>query len=134
MVESIQRYGGFARVHCHGRLRAILDLIQSTGCAGLDPIEPPPQGDVPLAYVRGKYGRSMVLFGNLEISDIENLPTAEFARKVSQALDEGSAGQGRGFVLQPSACPYGRVLPALTLGNYREIVRIMRDRYPGTLA
>ena len=46
MVESIQRWGGYARLHSHGRLRQILDDIVSTGCVGLDPIEPPPQGDV----------------------------------------------------------------------------------------
>jgi len=27
MVEGIQRHGGFARIHCHGNLRAILDDI-----------------------------------------------------------------------------------------------------------
>ena len=36
--------------------------IAATGCVGLDPIEPPPQGDVHLAYVREQVGRQMVLF------------------------------------------------------------------------
>ena len=52
MVQAIQRHGGFARLHCHGRLKAILDGIAATGCDGLDPIEPPPQGDVTLREVR----------------------------------------------------------------------------------
>ena len=125
MVESIQRHGGFARVHSHGRLKQILDDIVATGCAGLDPIEPPPQGDVTLAYVREKHGRQLVLFGNLEVSDLENLPTAQFARKVRTALKEGTAGPGRGFVLMPSACPYGRVLAPLTLRNYEKTVELV---------
>ncbi len=110
MVEAVQKHGGYARIHSHGRLKQILDLIALTGCTGLDPIEPPPQGDVELEYVRRRYGRQMVLFGNIEVSDIENLPTAEFAEKVKRALREGTAGEGRGFVLMPSACPYGREL------------------------
>lgn len=122
MVASIHRYGGFARIHSHGNLRAILDDIVATGCVGLDPIEPPPQGDVSLRYVREKYGKQLVLFGNLEASDIENLPQPQFAEKVRRALEEGTAGQGRGFVLMPSACPYGRVLTARAMRNYETMI------------
>jgi hypothetical protein len=125
MVQAIQRYGGFARIHCHGRLKAILDDIAATGCAGLDPIEPPPQGDVELRYVRERYGEQMVLFGNLEASDIENLSTPEFETKIRRAIVEGTAGRGRGFVLMPSACPYGRVLSPLALANYRKMVEVV---------
>jgi uroporphyrinogen-III decarboxylase len=127
IVDIIHRYGGFARIHSHGRLHDILDEICATGCDGLDPIEPPPQGDVELSYVRERYGRQLVLFGNLEISDIENLPTPGFERKVWQALREGTAGQGRGFVLMPSSCPYGRKLAALTMANYETIARCVEQ-------
>jgi len=122
MVEAIQRHGGYARIHSHGRLRDILDDIASTGCTGLDPIEPPPQGDVELEWVRERHGRQMVLFGNLEVSDIESLPTAEFERRIDRALREGTAGEGRGFVLMPSACPCGREVSALTQANYERMV------------
>ena len=122
MVESIQRWGGYARIHSHGRLRQILDEIVSTGCDGLDPIEPPPQGDVTLSFVRERYGKQLTLFGNLEASDIENLPTREFREKVFRALEEGTAGEGRGFVLMPSACPYGRVVSRLAMANYEAMV------------
>lgn len=122
LVDAIHKFGGFARLHCHGRLMHILDDIVATGCMGLDPIEPPPQGDVELEYVRRKYGDRLVLFGNLEASDIENLPPAEFAVKVDKALREGTSGAGRGFVLMPSACPYGRILSPLALANYELII------------
>jgi hypothetical protein len=65
-----------------------------------------------------------VLFGNIEVSDIETLPTERFAEKVRTALREGTRGAGRGFVLMPSACPYGRKLPALTIRNYEKMVEI----------
>ena len=123
-VEMIQRYGGYARIHCHGKLRLILDEIAATGCSGLDPIEPPPQGDVELSYVRERYGKQLVLFGNLEVSDIETLPTAAFTKKVETALREGTAGTGRGFVLMPSAAPYGRHLAPRTIQNYEKMVEL----------
>jgi len=125
MVRAIQKHGGYARIHSHGRLRLILDHIAGMQPAGLDPIEPPPQGDMQLHEVRERCGGDMVLFGNLEISDIENLPTDQYEEKVKRALDEGTAGEGRGFVLMPSACPYGRVLSPLTLRNYERTVELV---------
>ena len=120
MVKAIQASRGYARIHSHGRLRLILAAIAATGCDGLDPIEPPPQGDLSLAQVRQQVGEQMVLFGNLEASDLENLPAADFREKVRMALAEGPGG--RGFVLMPSSCPYGRVLSARTLRNYEVMV------------
>lgn len=122
MVAAIQRHGGFARIHSHGRLQGVLDHIAATGCVGLDPVEPPPQGDMTLAAVRARVGQQMVLFGNLESSDLENLPTAQFRTRIQTALDEGTAGSGRGFVLMPSACPYGRVVSDLARANYEAMI------------
>ncbi|HUU92416.1 MAG TPA: uroporphyrinogen decarboxylase family protein [Phycisphaerae bacterium] len=124
MVEAIQQGGGFARVHCHGRIRSALPHIVGMGAAATDPIEPPPQGDVLLADVRRDYGKDLVLFGNLESSAVETLPPAEFERVVAKALQDGTAGEGRGFVLMPSACPYGRTITPQTMANYETMVRL----------
>jgi hypothetical protein len=128
MVKAIQRHGGFARIHCHGRIRDVLDEIAATGCLALDPIEPPPQGDVELTFVRERYGDQMTLFGNLEANDLEMLAPAEFEKKIETALREGVGG--RGFVLMPSACPCGRVLPDRARRNYEKMIEI-RDRNAG---
>jgi len=124
LVEAIQAGGGFARIHCHGRLRSILPHIVRMGAAAIDPIEPPPLGDVQLADVRRQYGRDLVLFGNLELRDIENMEPRDFEKVVAKALRDGTTGQGRGFVLMPSASPCGRTITARTLANYRTIVRL----------
>ena len=125
LVEIIQQYGGYARIHAHGRLKDILDGIAATGCDALDPIEPPPQGDIELSYVRRNYGRQMVLFGNLEIADIENCSSDVFRKKVGTALQEGTEGEGRGFVLLPSSCPYGRKISTRTVRNYEIMVEMV---------
>lgn len=125
MVDAIQGNGGFVRIHSHGNLYEILDEIASMGVDGLDPIEPPPQGNVELSYVRQKYGKQLVLFGNLEAADLENLPTDQFAEKIKTAIEQGTEGQGRGFVLMPSSCPYGRKLPPLALANYKKMVEMV---------
>jgi uroporphyrinogen-III decarboxylase len=125
MVSAIHDHGGFARLHSHGNLRDILDDIAATGCMGLDPVEPPPQGDVSLSYVRDRVGEQMVLFGNLEACDLENLAPYQFEERIRVALREGPGG--RGFVLMPSASPYGRTLTPNVLPNYRAMVRLVED-------
>lgn len=127
MVDIIQRYGGFARIHCHGRIRNIMPHIAGMEPAALDPVEPPPQGDVELAEIRSEYGKDIVLFGNLEISDIENVEPSEFEKVVARSLEDGTRGKCRGFVLMPSSAPCGRNISARTMTNYETIVRLATD-------
>ncbi len=129
LVAAIQTNGGFTRIHQHGNLKDVLDYVVQTGCLGLDPIEPAPQGDVTLAYVREKYGKQLVLFGNLEVNDIELLAPDEFEKKVVTAIREGTSGEGRGFVLLPSAAPYGRILSSVAFGNYERMIEVVEGIY-----
>jgi len=124
MVETIQKHGGFARIHCHGRIRAVLDHIVGMGATAIDPIEPPPQGDAELAQVRREYGDKLVLFGNIEFADIENTEPARFERIVEKSLCDGTQGRGRGFVLMPSSAPIGRKVAPRVLANYETMVRL----------
>jgi len=124
MVEAIQNHGGFARIHCHGRIRAILDYIVGMGATAIDPVEPPPQGDVELEYVRREYGKELVLFGNIEIADIESREPEDFEKIVEKALIDGTSGEGKGFVLMPTSAPYGRNITSRVMKNYETMVRL----------
>jgi hypothetical protein len=124
LIDIIHGSGGYARIHSHGRLKGILDDVAALEADALDPIEPPPQGDVELADVRRQYGKQLVLLGNLEMSDIERLPPDRFAETVKRSLHEGTSGSGRGFVLMPSAAPIGRELPLGVLKNYEVIAEV----------
>jgi len=55
------------------------------------------------------------------------MPTEQFTRVVEAAIHEGTEGKGRGFVLMPSASPYGRKLGDLTLKNYEKIIEIVES-------
>jgi hypothetical protein len=124
IVQLVRQHGGYPRLHCHGRLRNIVHFFADMGATGLDPCEPPPQGDIELAELRRRHGRDLTLFGNLEVSDIECLEPDAFERVVARALAEGTAGDGRGFVLMPSAAPYGRQITPRVLRNYETMVRL----------
>jgi len=124
MVDMIQRNGGFARVHCHGRISAVINYIVEMGATAIDPIEPPPQGDVELEKVRREYGDTLVLFGNIEYADIANTKPAQFERIVEKSLHDGTQGRGKGFVLMPSSAPIGRTVTPQVLANYETMVRL----------
>jgi len=130
MVEAIERHGGFARIHCHGRIREVLPHFVKMGASGTDPIEPPPQGNVELSYVRKEYGRDLVLFGNIEVADIETLDPPAFEKKCAQSLADGTRDDGRGFVLMPTACVYGRKVSPTAMKNYETIVRLAKAWRP----
>ena len=122
MVKMIKDHGGFVRIHSHGCIRNVLDYIVNMGADAIDPVEPPPHGDVELGNIRKKFGKQMVLFGNIEITDIENLPEKMFREVVKKSISEGTSGEGRGFVLMPSASPYGRNISDLTFRNYQIMI------------
>lgn len=124
LIRTIHESGGYARVHSHGRLRGVLGHLAGMGIDALEPLEPPPQGDMELWEIKQAIGKDVVLMGNIEDADIENLPADEFEKKVATALREGTAGAGRGFILHPSAAPYGRVISAGTTANYKTMIRL----------
>lgn len=130
MVRMIREHGGFARIHCHGRLGAVLDSIAGMGADAIDPIEPPPHGDVELADVRREYGRDLVLFGNIEVCDIELMDPGPFERVVAKTLADGTQGPGRGFVLMPSSAPNGRHITPKVMANYETLVRLATGAKP----
>ncbi|MCX8052218.1 MAG: hypothetical protein N3B12_00275 [Armatimonadetes bacterium] len=124
IVQAIEKHGGFARIHCHGRIKSELPYFVEMGTSAIDPIEPPPQGDVELSYVRREYGRDLVLFGNIEVSHIENMDPNEFEKLVAKTLRDGTEGEGKGFVLMPTSAPYGREITPTTMANYETMVRL----------
>ena len=123
VIQAIQETGGYARLHCHGRLNAILADILALGVNGLDPLEPPPQGDITLRDARRRCGDRVVLFGNIEVAEIETMPPARFETRLRQALADGTGEEGLGFVLMPSACPIGRILSERAVTNYALMVK-----------
>jgi len=47
-----------------------------------------------------------------------------FREKVEKALQDGSCGQGKGFVLMPSSAPNGRCITPRVLKNYEVMVEL----------
>jgi len=127
MVKKIKEHGGYVRLHSHGRVKDILGHIVNMGADATDPLEPHPHGNADLRLVRQKYGKDLVLFGNIEIADIENMESDRFREVVKKSIADGTHGEGRGFVLMPTASPYGREISELTFRNYQIMIEEVRS-------
>lgn len=105
IVRLVQKSGNVAVVHCHARLRGILEMIAEMGPDGLEPIEcePAASGDVSLAEVKRLLGDQICLMGNIQGPLLETGTPDEVESAVRRAIDEGAPGGG--FILMPTAMP-----------------------------
>jgi len=101
LIDLIHDGGGRVWVHCHGKMGPVLERFAEMGVDVLNPLEPPPMGDVSLdeAFAR-LAGGPMALEGNIETHDIMRAGKDELREKIDAAL---RAGQGRPMILCTSA-------------------------------
>jgi len=117
MNRMIRDGGAYARFHCHGKIGQVLDSILETEPHALEPLEPPPDGDIALEELVERAGDRLVLMGNIETRELEFLSEEDMRRRVRQAVQIGRRAS-RGFVLLPTACPTSTTLSRATERNY----------------
>jgi uroporphyrinogen-III decarboxylase len=110
LIETIHRAGKFARIHCHGRIARVADLILEMEPDALDPVEEAPGGDISFADAKRILGGSICLMGNIQESLFELHTPEEVAAEVRRVREIGAAGGG--FVLMPTATPITVPLPS----------------------
>jgi len=103
LVDLIHRYGGYARIHSHGKVKHVLPYIRQMNIDAIDPLEPPPDGDIELGEARRLLGSEVVLIGNIEERLFEIGSKKDIERSVKKAIREGASGGG--FILCPTAMP-----------------------------
>ena len=95
LIDLIHDAGGYAWVHCHGRVKDFIDRFARMGVDMLNPIEPPPMGDVSLREAFQIADGRMALEGNIQIGDIITGSDELIRSLVDRAIDEA----GERFVL-----------------------------------
>ncbi len=125
MVDLIHAHGAHARVHCHGRIGQVLDMIAETGADSMDPCEPPPDGDIALADIKRQVGGSMCLLGNLEVKHLEQGTPELIRAQVKECMDAAKAGGG--YIIMPTAAPCCSPLAAKTEANYIRFIEAAHE-------
>jgi len=108
-IEKIHRAGQYARVHCHGNIAKVADMIMEMGPDALDPIEEPPGGDIAFGDAKRILGDAICLMGNIQESMFELKTPDEVVKEVRRIKEIGSRN-GR-YVLMPTATPITVPLP-----------------------
>ena len=121
MTRLIHARGGKVRLHCHGKMAQVLDMILETGCDGIDPCEPPPDGDIELDEVKRRcQARGASVWGNIELKLLEQGTPDQVRAEVRKIMTQAKAGGG--FVLIPTAGPINVPLAPKTEANYRAFI------------
>ena len=100
LIDLIHDGGGLVWVHCHGKMRPVLQRFVKMGVDVLNPVEPPPMGDVTLDEAFAVVGDAMALEGNIETHDLMTAAPELLVDKIRCALD---SGRGRRHILCPSS-------------------------------
>jgi uroporphyrinogen decarboxylase len=110
-------------LHSCGKNRVLADLLAAhTDVGMLNPLEPPPMGDIDLAEVKRVHGHRLALMGNLHTTDVMLLGSvADVRRESLKAIRD--AGPEGGFILS-TGDQCGRDTPE---ANLFEVVRTARE-------
>ena len=88
--------------HTCGLLGDRLELLEETGTAGIDTLDPPPLGDVDLADAKRRVGGRLFLKGNVDpVNTVLRWTPAQCAADARRRLD--MAMRGGGYILS-TAC------------------------------
>jgi uroporphyrinogen decarboxylase-like protein len=96
LIDLIHDAGARVWVHCHGKMGPVLERFADMGVDVLNPLEPPPMGDITLAEAFGHVGDRMGLEGNIQGHDLMTATKDELGATIAEALE---AGRGRRHIL-----------------------------------
>jgi len=89
LAELIHSHGKLVNVHSHGKVSQNLPLMVSAGIDMVDPIEPPPAGDISFQDARRLTKKEIVLAGNLQFSEMEVQGTDYIEETVKDIFADG---------------------------------------------
>ena len=103
MSAAFRASGGYSILHCCGFVNPMLESFAAAGWDGLEPLTPPPLGDVTLADAKRRIGGSVCLKGNLDPVHVMRFGDADsVARCTEECLEVGS--RGGGYILSVADC------------------------------
>ena len=108
IATLVHETDGLLWYHCHGRVRNFIARFAELGVDCLQPVEPPPLGDVTLRDAKRLAAGKMCLEGNLQWGEIITGTPAGVRRMTAAALSEGAPGGA--FILGLSAGLHGPYL------------------------
>jgi len=104
LVELIHGFGQPVSLHCHGRVRQVLDSAVSCGFDVIEPVEPPPQGDISLEEILKRVGDRVAILGYVQDQDLHTRDPDEIREHVRRV--RRTVGDRPGYVCAPTCTPF----------------------------
>lgn len=120
LIEVIHGSGFLCSIHCHGHVRRVLDEIVATGADALEPIEPPPQGDIALDELIERVGGRIALIGYVQDQEFHTAPQGTMTKRVEEIARIVRAQTG--YIMSPTCTPFQHPAAETFLRNYAEWV------------
>jgi uroporphyrinogen-III decarboxylase len=119
IIDLIHRHGAFCHVHCHGNMRSSLEQVIRRGADVIDPMEPPPDGDITMEEAKKAVAGRMAIAGNIEQRILETGTPAA----VKAAVEEAFKGGKERFMLMNSGMFLGQMSDSVKL-NYHAMIDV----------
>lgn len=127
LVRMIRDAGHLSAIHCHGRVAMVFDMFKAVGPHALEPLEPPPQGDITLAEALDR-ADGMCLMGHIQDQDLYTAQPGEMRAKVREICELVKARPTMtGYIMTSSATPYMDPPPPAFSRNYIEYLRAAQE-------
>ena len=120
LVSMVREAGHLAALHCIGGVREVLDDILEVGFDVLEPMEPPPYGDLDLDEAFDYLDGRICLAGYIQDRDLSTAKPGEVRTQV-EAIREMVAGRS-GYIMMNTAPPRLCPLPPRYVRNYVEFI------------
>lgn len=124
LVAMIKESGQLSCIHCHGKISAVFDEFLEIGIHALEPMEPPPQGDLELGEALDRAAGRMCLMGYIQDQDLYTAQPGEMSEKVRAICQ---IAKGRRYIMTPTATPFMSPPPEDFVRNYVEFIQAAEE-------
>ena len=128
IVGILHKHGFLAGIHCHGRVRLVLDDLLEIGMDTLEPIEPPNQGDITLRELLKKVAGRICLMGHIQDQDFYRLPPGGMRQKVREIAETGAPTDR--YIMTPTCTPFQSPVSAGYAAAYAEWIEAATELLP----
>lgn len=118
LIEIIHEHGHVAMIHCHGKVRRVLDYMIQTDVDCIEPIEPPPQGDITLEELLARGADHLAFMGHIQDQEFHTVPPGTMTKRVEDIARV--IGSQTGYIMTPTCTPFQHPPTDTFVRNYTE--------------
>ncbi len=119
LIGMVRDSGNYAILHAHGKLAAILELIEALRPHALEPLEvlPASTADVSMEQLKKRFGGKIALWGGMQCNELETRTPEYVDARVREII--AAAKESGGYLMLPTGAPIEIPISPKVVANYR---------------